>query len=319
MKLKKLGKIFYKAGYHTVDDDGVEHAGYLAFLGLLSIFPFVVFIFSFAASIGRQEIWAEFIAEFLKLFPEDIALTFTPRINEILSGPPQGLLTIAIIGVIWTASSAVEGLRTILNKIYKVTSPPIYVVRRLMSMGQFIVLAFAVVVAMFFLTFAPTIYEYIEELTPFKINIEPNWLIARYLISAFILFISVATSYYVLPNIKQKWREVVPGSFIVVISWIGFAYLFSSYISYYKQFSIVYGSLAGIILTLLFFYVLGVIYIFGAEFNYFYEKSKGKRIIEKEPEQPTMFDEKLLPKITKATTKEIKKVKKKKKPVRRKK
>ncbi len=313
MNLKKLGSVFYKAGYHTVEHDGIEHAGYLAFLGLLSIFPFLVFIFSVASSLGRQEIGAEFIGEFSAILPEDVALALTPRINEILTGPPQGLLTIAIIGMVWTASSAVEGLRTILNKIYHVTNPPVYVYRRLMSMVQFVILAFAVVVAMFFLTFAPTIWDSLQELTNFQFYIDADWAISRYIFSVGILFLSVSASYYILPNIKQSWRAVMTGALMVVLLWVTVAYIFSSYLHYYKQFNVVYGSLAGIIISLIFFYVLGVIYIFGAEFNYFYEKARGHKIVEKAPDKPTVIDKKLLPSTTKNIEFKLNKSKKKRK------
>lgn len=280
---KTLGRVFYKSGYYTVMHDGFEHAGYLAFLTLLSIFPFLVFVFSVAGTIGNQEIGAGFLAEFQEFLPDDVALALLPRINEILSGPPQSLLTLAIIGMVWTASSAVEGVRTILNRAYRVTNPPVYIYRRLMSMLEFLILSTLVIVGMFFLTFAPSIWDSLQRVTDFQLEIHPDWVITRYYISAAVIFLSIAISYYALPNIKQTWKSVLPGSIIVTMLWLGFAYLFSSYISYYRQFNIVYGSLAGIIISLLFFYVLAIIYIFGAEFNYFFEKAIGYKFVEKEP------------------------------------
>lgn len=304
MEAKELGKVFYKSGYYTVMHDGFEHAGYLAFLALLAIFPFMVFVFSVAGSLGNQEIGINFLAEFQTFLPDDVALALMPRINEILSGPPQSLLTIAIIGVIWTASSAVEGVRTILNRAYRVTNPPIYIYRRLMSMLEFLILATMVIIGMFFLTFAPTIWDSLQRLTEFQLEIHPDWVITRYYVSAGVIFLAIAISYYAVPNIKQTWKSVLPGSIIVAILWLAFAYLFSTYISYYKQVNIVYGSLAGIILSLLFFYVLSVIYIFGAEFNYFFEKAIGYKFEEKEPKEPSLFDEKLMPSVkTKAKSK----------------
>ena len=282
LTLKKIGDVFYKSSYYTVMHDGIEHAGYLAFLALLSIFPFMVFVLAIAAAIGNIEIGAEFIAKFQQILPNDVALALMPRINEIITGPPQSLLTIAIIGMIWTASSAVEGMRTILNRAYMVMNPPIYIYRRLMSMLQFVILSFLVIVSMFFITFAPSLWDQISEVTQWHLEIHPDWVTIRYSISAVVIFLSVAISYYVLPNIKQSFFAVLPGAFIVLLLWLAAAHLFSSYIVYYKQFNVVYGSLAGIIISLLFFYVLAVMYIFGAEFNYFLEKAMGRRIVQKE-------------------------------------
>lgn len=281
-RLKKLGKVFYDSGYYTVMHDGIEHAGYIAFLTLLSLFPFLVFVFSIAGALGRQEIGTNFIDEIKNFLPHDVFLTLEPRIGEILSGPPQGLLTLAVVGIIWTSSSIVEGIRTILNRAYRVDNPPKYIFRRLMSMLEIIILTFIVIVAMFFLTFAPGIWTVIQDQLPLKAELNPIFTSLRIYASALAIFISISVSYWVLPNIKQSWINVVPGALVALIMWLTAAYIFAEYINHYSQLNIVYGSLANLIITLIFFYVLAIIYIFGAEFNYFFEKALGHEFVQKE-------------------------------------
>lgn len=281
-KLSKFGKVFYKAGYYTVMHDGIEHAGYLAFITLLSLFPFLVFLVAIASSIGREEYGIRFINDFLLLLPNDVVSVIKPRIDEILSGPPQGLLTLAVIGILWTSSSAVEGIRTILNRAYRVDTPPKYIFRRMMSMLQIIILTFAVLLAMFFMTLSPDVAEFLEKTLSIKIKFFQDFSNLRYIISSIVLFFSLALSYYILPNIKQSFIRVMPGTIIVLVFWMMVAAIFSTYISYFRQVSIIYGSLASIILTLLFFYILAIIYIYGAEFNYFFERAIGHRIVQKE-------------------------------------
>ncbi len=284
MKVKKLWKCFHDAGYYTVMHDGIEHAGYLAFLGLLSFFPFLVFFVALAGFIGSLEVSELFIREVIVGYiPADIIPALKPRIDEIVSGPPQGLLTIAIIGVIWTASSAVEGIRTILNRAYRVTTPPSYLFRRLMSIAQFLMLTIAIIVAMFILILGPVIWR---ELTDFlhvdNHLLKSQWSYISYAGSSAILFLVVAISYYILPNIKQTWLAVAPGTFIVMLGWLLSAELFSVYLENFEQVNLVYGSIGGIIVALLFFYIIAVIYIFGAEFNYFFEKAIGYQFEQKE-------------------------------------
>ncbi|MFT7088103.1 MAG: membrane protein, partial [Rickettsiales bacterium] len=91
----------------TIKQDGVEHAGYLAFLSILALFPFLIFLSSIVTYFGDSEICSHFIHLFLINLPSNISSSLMPRINEIVNGPPQGILTVAIIGIIWTASSAV--------------------------------------------------------------------------------------------------------------------------------------------------------------------------------------------------------------------
>ncbi len=281
-KLKRLGRVFYNSGYYTVMHDGIEHAGYLAFLALLSLFPFLVFVFSIAGALGRQEIGSNFIDEIRNFLPHDVFYTLEPRIDEILTGPPQGLLTLAVIGIIWTSSSIVEGIRTILNRAYRVDNPPKYIFRRLMSMLEIIILTFIVIVAMFFLTFAPNLWDFLQYQLSFSFELDPIFTSLRIYISSAAIFIAVSVSYWVLPNIKQSWINVVPGALVVLVLWLTSAYIFAEYINHYRQLNIVYGSLANLIVTLIFFYVLAVIYIFGAEFNYFFERAMGHEIVQKE-------------------------------------
>jgi membrane protein len=158
-KIKKFLKVFYDAGYHTVHDDGIEHAGYLSFLALLAIFPALIFLLALASNLGNQSYGMEFINQLYGIMPASISEILSPKIAEILSGPPQGILTIAIIGMLWTSSGAVEGIRTILNRVYHVTNTPHFLLRRALSVLQFIVLIFIVLIAMFFLTLAPVILD----------------------------------------------------------------------------------------------------------------------------------------------------------------
>lgn len=281
-KLSKFGKVFYKAGYYTVMHDGIEHAGYIAFITLLALFPFLVFLVAIASSIGREEYGFKFITDFMNFLPTDVVNTIKPRIDELLSGPPQGLLTLAIIGTIWTSSSGVEGLRTILNRAYRVNNPPNYIFRKLMSMLQIILLSFTVILAMFFITLSPNFIDYLQVKFSLRFEVIDYINRIRFMISPMILFLCISLSYYILPNIKQSFIRVVPGAVIVFFLWMCSAVIFSTYITYYQQVSIVYGSLASIILTLLFFYILAIIYIYGAEFNYFFERAIGHKIIQKE-------------------------------------
>ena len=148
-------KIFRIAIVDTIRQDGVEHAGYLAFLSIFSLFPFLIFLISIVSYIGGDELGIKVIYSTINSLPEEAAKSLLPRVAEIVSGPPQSFLTIAIIGVIWTASSSVEGCRTILNRAYRVHLPPPYLLRRLISIMEFFILTFSIAVGIMVFVIAP--------------------------------------------------------------------------------------------------------------------------------------------------------------------
>jgi membrane protein len=282
LSLRRIMKCFWSAAVRTVDHDGIEHAGYLAFLSLLGIFPFLVLIVSIAGFLGQSAIGADFVQLMESILPHDVYIALEPRIHEIISGPPQGLLTLAILGAIWTASSGLEGLRTILNRAYHVGNPPAYILRRLLSILQLLVLTAFVVIGMFLLLLTPRVWAGFEAYIGIAFNLSEAWENLRLLISSGLLLFVACVAYYAIPNVRQRLRSVLPGALMSVTLWIGAAYGFTQYLTNFNQVSLIYGSLGGIIAALLFFYLMALIFIFGAEFNYALMKASGDKIEQKE-------------------------------------
>ncbi len=276
--MKLFLKTLYKAGENTVNDDGIEHAGYMSFMILLSFFPFLVFFLALASILGASQIGSDFIKMVLANLPTNSMDAIKPRIEEIAKTPPQSLLTLAIIGTIWTSSSFLEGLRTILNRVYKISVPPPYLFRRLLSIAQFLCLSAAIFFVMLFLLMIPIALNKIPNIKNIIGLYNARLDLVRYFLTFVFLFSITSLIYYFIPNMKLRFSEVLPGTLITVILWIVIGYLFSNYISYYTQFSLVYGSLGGIISTLLFFYLLNTVFIYGAEVNYLIFKERYAKI-----------------------------------------
>lgn len=283
-KLKNTYRIIYNAAANTINHDGIEHAGYLAFLGLLALFPFLVFFFSIVGFLGQGETGSHLITTILQEVPGNITAALEPRILEIISGPPQGLLTVAILGAIWTASSAVEGLRTILNRAYHVQTPPAYWFRRSMSILQLLVFTSILIGGMLIVVFAPLLFHHIEEWigVEFISSYEKYLSQLIYYIAMGLLFSAICYIYYSLPNIKQSFLAVAPGALVVVFFWLGAAHLFTLYLSNFDQVNLIYGSLGGIIAALVFFYICNIIFIFGAELNYQIVHALGIQVSQRE-------------------------------------
>ncbi len=261
-------KIFKTSIIDTVRHDGIEHAGYLAFLSILSFFPSLIFLIAVIGLFGESQIGKNFIESFITGLPSEMSQGLTPRINEIISAPIDDFITIAIIGVIWTASSSVEGCRTILNRAYRVAFPPPYLLRRLISIFEFFIIIFIIIIGLVIFVIFPIILKSIEQKFSIKLHIDYDFFYLRQIAIFIILTASTSTLYYALPNAKQKISQTIPGSIIAVILWVILVKFFSLYIHNFDQVNFVYGSIAGIIISLMFFYLISLVFIFGAEFNY---------------------------------------------------
>ncbi|WP_078400080.1 YihY/virulence factor BrkB family protein [Ehrlichia ruminantium] len=263
-KIRCIFKCSYYAVIDMIEHDGIEHAGYLSFVILLSVFPFLVFFMALMSNLAQLlhyydiSVSDKLIILITDNIPSEVISGLMPRIQEIISGPPHSLLTLAVIGTIWTASSAVEGIRTILNKACRVSSPPSYIFRRLLSIFQFISITLAMTIAMICIIVLPVIYEMLNK----------NLGYFKYAVSELVLFVSITLLYFIIPNVKQNLANVVPGAVLVTFLWTCSSLIFTWYLKTFHQLNIIYGSLASIIASLLFFYILSIFFIYGAEFNY---------------------------------------------------
>lgn len=282
-RLKQAGYIIYKAGDNLVENDGIELAGYLTFLSMLALFPFLVLLVAAAGFIGQGETGAQLIETLIAHLPKQAIMAIKPRIDEIVSGPPHALLTISILGAIWTSSSAVEGMRTVLNRAYQVSNPPTYILRRMTSILQILLFTLIIIVVMAVFVLSPIVMHNLEVAFGRPLPEMDSFLNQYFFyIGSGLLFLIVASLYYFLPNIKQSLLSVVPGAIVVVLLWFGGASLFTIYISNVEQMNIIYGSLGGFIATLIFSFIMNVIFIYGAEFNHLLNQAIGARMIERE-------------------------------------
>ena len=270
--MRKFFKCIFQSITQTIHHDGVEHAGYMSFMVLFSLFPFLVFFLVLTSLLGASELGQNFMSLLIESLPDSTTIAIKKSIHEMMKVPPQSLMTLAIIGSIWTASSFVEALRTILNRVYHISSPPPYLSRRLMSILQFFIISMIISFAMFLLVIVPIGLSKVPAIASIMDKYTPVLAYWRFVLIFICLFLTVAALYYVIPNAKMKFTKVIPGSFLTVILWIIAGHLLSRYIVYYNQLSIVYGSLGSIIITLLFFYVINMLFIYGAVFNYLYHK-----------------------------------------------
>lgn len=274
-----------------------EMAGYLSFLTFIAIFPCTIFLAKLALFLNKvflnfdlKEDLTEIIFNFFKHI-EDVPLkNLENEIEKIFKGPPQSIVWYAIFGLIWTSSGTIDGIRVVFNRAYHLEAKKHYILNRLLSAFQFIIISVITIIILFFFhIFLPFFLKYEESFAKFnqKLFQIPNFLtnflyFFKYALNALFLFLYALWLNFFLPDnqIKKKYSlfELFPGAFLTMILWLLTTKILKFYFSKFLQFNIIYGSLANIISILLFFYVIFLCLIFGAEFNYFYNKlSKNKQ------------------------------------------
>ncbi|MFS4439037.1 YihY/virulence factor BrkB family protein [Paracoccaceae bacterium GXU_MW_L88] len=248
--------------------DGGALAGYIAYSVLLAFFPFLIFAFKITGILLGPYGATDMLSALFEYAPEHIALTLEPVVSEVLDQRTDGLLTISFLMTMFVASNAVEAFRTAFDRAYGFPEQKGMIRGRLTSMG--FVLGGALVAAMLSLIIilGPLIIRQINTMSHsigFDVPLGINAL--RYFVGGVLFAGFLMAMHRLLPKHDLKITFLWRGVFVSVLLWVIAATLFSVYLSYAPSYTLTYGSIAGVIVTLLFFYITGAIIIFGAEVN----------------------------------------------------
>jgi len=242
-------------------------AGHLAFMLLLTLFPFLVFLVALAGFIGNTEAGTVIVAFIFENMPEHVAAVFEGPILEVLQELRGGLLTLGIAGALWTAASALEGARAGVERAFGQRSAIPFWRRRLESVALVAVGGALLVLGSTSLLLAPVLWQDaasslgFNDLPPMEMG---PWRTAFGIFSVFAL---VSALYAMLPAERPAWRCIFPGAAITLLLWGSAIAVFSFYLRNFGAYDVTYGSLGGVVIAMIFFYLLGAIFLFGAEIN----------------------------------------------------
>lgn len=255
-----------RSAYRRFDrDDGTAMAGYIAYSVFLSLFPFAIFMSALAGVlIGPAEARAAIDALF-ELAPAHIAQTIEPVLSDVMGKARGGILTFSALGAIWIASNAVEALRIAFDRAYDTEAPASFLRRRGVAILFVFIAAITFAALGVAIILAPLAFRLAEDLFGLTTPGWANWVRYGLGLTVFALFLLSLNRW--LPGRAPKWRLLWPGIIVATVLWIAGAFGFSVYLAYAPDYTVTYGAFAGVIVTLLFFYLTGAAVIFGAEVN----------------------------------------------------
>jgi membrane protein len=248
------------------DDDCLGLAAQLAYYFILSLFPALIVVVAIGSFFPRSTIGS--VIDALDRFtpPEALALIRT-QLDAILAGENGGLLTIGVLGALWSSSAAVTAIISTLNRAYDVTETRPWWKVRLLAIGltvglaAFILTAFALVVA------GPEVAHWLVDRFGLASAVATAWTIVQWPIVFLLVAFGVALTYYFAPDAEQEWAFLTPGSVLATLLWIAATVGFRFYVQHFGDYNATYGALGAAVLLLLWLYVSGVAILVGAELN----------------------------------------------------
>ncbi|MFZ5609925.1 MAG: YihY/virulence factor BrkB family protein [Pseudomonadota bacterium] len=247
--------------------EGMIMAGYMAFLGLLALFPFLIFLTALAGAIGRSREGVEAISHILEAMPPEVASVLAGPITEVVAGVGGGVLTFGALVAIWTAASGIEAARAAVRRAYSRRSPRPLWSRRLESLALVIVTASLILIGMSIQVLGPAAWGLLSARVDMPAVLDSLWRWLRFALSPLAMYLALYTLYFVLTPRRIRPRYRAPGAFLALILWLATATGLSTYLKYFGQYDITYGSLAGVMVTMIFLFLVAAGFVLGAEVN----------------------------------------------------
>lgn len=251
-----------------VYNDGFIHAGNLAYLALMSLFPFVIVAAAIARLFGQTEEGLAAVVGILQTMPPDVAEVLKKPISDVISARSGNLIWLGALVGLWTTGSFIETIRDIIRRAYGVSFSRPFWEYRLGSVGMIIVAVIVAMVAFSLSVLLSGVQEFIVGLIPRGEELVGLVTLFR-IVPALMLFGALYLIFYTLTPKRYRSKSCPkwPGPLFVTIWWLATTALLPVVLSSLGGYDLTYGSLAGVIIGLTFFFIVGLGVVIGAELN----------------------------------------------------
>ena len=251
-----------------VYSDGFIHAGNLAYLALLSIFPFVIVAAAVARLFGQTEEGMNAVNALLTTMPKDVAVVLQRPIEDVIQARSGSLLWLGAAVGLWTTGSFIETIRDIIRRAYGVTYSRPFWEYRLGSAGMIIASVILAMIAFASSILLSGVQRFIVELIPGADDVVRLFTLLQFA-PALVLFGSLYLLFYTLT--PKRYRSSAcpkwPGAAFVAGWWVLTTALLPVALTGLGSYDLTYGSLAGVMIALIFFFIIGLGLVIGAELN----------------------------------------------------
>lgn len=238
-----------------------------AFFILLSVFPFLMLLLTFTKYLPFSQ--SDVTELMLKVVPTEFTTYTISIVDELYQKATKTVLSMSAIVSLWSASKGILSMMNGLNTIYRTNESRNYFVLRFIATIYTLLFMIMLIVMLSVFVFGNKIFDMLIAKIPAINDILGLVISIRTGVGIVIIFLFIALVYKALPNRKVKMKTQIPGAVFTTAAWLLLSYGFSIYIDSFSNFSYMYGSLAGIMLAMLWLYFSMYVIFLGAEINYF--------------------------------------------------
>lgn len=270
---------FLKRVWQEIEEDQLlAWSAALAYSWLFAVFPFLIFLMTLLPYL--PESWKGTAHDEIKglayqLLPEQASdvvwANIEPAVKNLLD-QREGKLVPRLIGLglaLWAASGGMSMTMSSLDMCYEVHKGRPFYIQRPLAIGMTIIFSIMVLAVVCLLPVGTLVRDWLGGKYPWLQQY--GWLIAfdviRWPLAVFLLIAALSVLYQKGPAIRRQWTWLTPGGVFCVAVWLALGLLFNLYLKEFGRYNETYGTVGGVVILLLFFYLDAVVLLVGAEIN----------------------------------------------------
>jgi membrane protein len=253
------------------EDNLTDWAAALTYYGLLALFPALIVLVSIVGLVGNPESTTKTLTDIVtKVGPDSAATTFEGPIRQVTeSRATAGFALIAsTLVALWSASGYLGAFIRASNVIYETREGrPFWKLRPLQLLMTLVVVVLLAVMAVGVVLTGPIVSDVAEPvgISDTAVSI---WNYAKWALIAALFLLMIALIYYASPNVKQRgFKWITLGGLVALLVWLIASAGFGIYVSQFGSYNKVYGSLAGVVVILIWIWITNLAILFGHELN----------------------------------------------------
>lgn len=261
---RDLGRCLWE---ESQKDEILGRAAQLAYYFLLALFPALLFLTALMGLFPLDQAMPELMEYLRTVLPADALSLLEKYLDNVVKGSSGDILSLGLLGALWASSSGVTAIMEALNVVYGAHETRPYWKVRLIATLLTVGLAWFIIVSITLILYGARIGEWIADMVGLGWLFLIAWHILQWPVAVMLMLFALAIIYYVCPDVEHDWRWVTPGSVCAVSMWVGVSLGFKAYVDHFGNYNAAYGSIAGVIVLMLWLYLTGVVMLLGGEIN----------------------------------------------------
>ena len=259
-------ELIRRTAKEVMDDDCASIAAQLAYYFALALFPALLFVVALASYLPFPVV-NDIVGALEPIAPPEVLTIIRKQLESIVSGEATSLLTIGVLGALWSSSGAMTSIVSALNRAYDIPETRPWWKVRLVAIGLTLALVGFVLMSFSLIVAGPNAGQWIAGWLGLSQVFDTVWEVLRWPLIFALATTGIAIVFYYAPDADQDWVWITPGSIVTTLLWVLFSMGFRLYVTRVGDYAATYGALAGAAILLLWLYFSGLALLIGGELN----------------------------------------------------